>query len=122
MAKILIIEDEKALADMYKIELERRGFEAIVAFEGEEGIEIAKKEKPDLIVLDLLLPRIQGIEALKILKQNSETKDIPVFILTNYDTFEQRANGENLGAEKYILKTSITPQKVADLIEERLKK
>lgn len=120
MAKILIIEDEKTLSDMYRTELERRGFQVITTLDGEEGIEVANKEKPDLIILDLLLPRIQGMDVLKILKEKKETKEIPVFILTNYDTPEEKEKGDGLGAEKYILKTSVTPKEIGDIIENRL--
>lgn len=120
MAKVLIIEDEKTLSDMYRTELERRGFQVITTLDGEEGIEVAKKEKPDLIILDLLLPRIQGMDVLKILKEKIETKEIPVFILTNYDTPEEKEKGDGLGAEKYILKTSVTPKEIGDIIEKRL--
>lgn len=118
--KILIIEDDKALADMYKIELERRGFQVVTTPEGEEGVTIAKNEKPDLIVLDLLLPRMNGTDVLKVLKNDQTTKAIPVFILTNYDTPEEQEEEIKIGAEKYILKTNITPQQIGEMIEARL--
>ena len=121
MKKIFVIEDEKILGEMYESTLESQGFEVKVIRDGESAVQEAKKEKPDLILLDLLLPRLRGEEVLKNLKSNSETRNIPVFILTNYDTPEDREMGNNLGAEKYILKTSITPKEIAEMVEERLK-
>lgn len=121
MKKIFVIEDEKILGEMYESALESQGFEIKIIGNGESAIQEIKKEKPDLILLDLLLPKINGEEVLKNLKSEPETKNIPVFILTNYDTPEDREMGNNLGAEKYILKTSITPKEIGEMVEERLK-
>jgi len=120
MKKIFIIEDEKILGEMYKLALESQGFEIKRIRDGESAIQEVKKEEPDLILLDLLLPRLKGEEVLKNLKEDQKTKDIPVFILTNYDTPEDREMGDRLGAEKYILKTSITPKEIGEMVEERL--
>ena len=121
MKKIFIVEDEKILGEMYESALESQGFEIKIIRDGESAIQEVKKEKPDLILLDLLLPKINGEEVLKNLKSEPETKNIPVFILTNYDTPEDRKMGNNLGAEKYILKTSITPKEIGEMVEKRLK-
>jgi len=118
--KILIIEDEEVLVDMYKVELERLGFDVEYALDGEDGFQAAKEKKPDLIILDLLLPGMSGMKVLGLLKNDPETKNIPVFIFTNYEAPEEREKGQRLGAEKYVLKTSITPREVGELIKERL--
>ncbi|MGB4254009.1 MAG: response regulator [Minisyncoccales bacterium] len=120
--KVLIIEDEEVLVDMYKVELERLGFNVKYALDGEDGLKAAKEERPDLIILDLLLPGMSGMKVLRTLKDDPETKDIPVFIFTNYEAPEEREKGQRLGAEKYVLKTSITPREVGELIKERLEK
>ena len=88
--KVLIIEDEEVLVDMYKVELERLGFNVKYALDGEDGLEAAKEERPDLIILDLLLPGMSGMKVLRTLKDDPETKDIPVFIFTNYEAPEER--------------------------------
>ena len=121
MKKIFIVEDEKILGEMYESTLKSQGFEIKIIRDGESAIQEVKKEKPDLILLDLLLPKISGKEVLKNLKSEPETKNIPVFILTNYDTPEDREMGNNLGAEKYILKTSITPKEIGEMVEGRLR-
>ncbi len=120
MPKILIIEDEGVLIDMYRAELERLRFDVKSALDGEDGFKSAKEEKPDLIILDLLLPGMSGIEVLKLLKSDPVTKNIPVFIFTNYESPEEKEKAKNLGAEKYILKTSITPKEVGKMLKERL--
>lgn len=120
MKKIFVIEDEKALGDMYELELKSCGFETKIIRDGESAIQEIKNEKPDLILLDLLLPRLKGAEVLENLKSSPETKNIPVFILTNYDTVEDRKMGIRLGVEKYILKTNIIPKEIGEMVKKRL--
>lgn len=121
MKKILIIEDEKALAEMYKIELEKYNFKVIRTVDGEDGIRKAREKRPDLILLDLLLPKVHGGEVLEILKKDDRTKNIPIFILTNYENEDEKNHAKKFGADKYILKTSITPKEIAEMIKEKLK-
>lgn len=120
MKKIFVIEDEKILGEMYESTLRLQGFEVKIIMDGKSAAREIRKGKPDLILLDLLLPGKKGEDVLKNLKSNSETKSIPVFILTNYDTPEDRKMGNNLGAEKYILKTSITPKEIGEIVKRRL--
>lgn len=120
MKKILIIEDEKALAEMYKIELDKLSFKTFRTIDGEEGIKKAREGKPDLILLDLLLPKIQGREVLEVLKKDKKTKNIPIFILTNYESQEELNHAKEFNVDKYILKTSITPKEIGELVVRKL--
>jgi len=122
MNKILIIEDEDILAEMYESRLKKEKFKVKRAKNSEIGFKIIKEDRPDLILLDLLLPKIDGMETLKILKNKEKTKDIPIFILTNYDTPEERKQASSLGAEKYILKTSITLDGLTEIVKKKFEK
>ena len=113
--KILIIEDEKILAEMYKDRFLQEGYQVVLAFTSEEGITLAKKEKPDLILLDILLPKENGVGFLKRLKQAPEISSTPVVAFSNYDEPRTRKEVENLGIKAYLLKTDFAPQ---DLVKE----
>ena len=117
--KILLIEDEKILSEMYETRLKREGFEVINTRDAEGGLELIKKEKPDLILLDLLLPGMQGQEALKVLKEDPKTKDIPVIIFSNYDTPEVRKEAEKYGV-RYILKANVTTRDLVELVKKEM--
>ena len=117
--KILLIEDEKILSEMYETRLKREGFEVINTRDAEGGLELIKKEKPDLILLDLLLPGMQGQEALKVLKEDPKTKDIPVIIFSNYDTPEVRKEAEKYGV-RYILKANVTTRDLVELVKKEI--
>lgn len=120
MKKILLIEDEKTLSDMYCLKLKQEGFEVLRTIGAEEGIELAKKEKPDLILLDILLPKMDGISALKILKRDLTTKSIPVLIFSNLYTTQVEKEVIMAGAECYLLKTNYTPSQVVKKIKSYL--
>jgi len=125
---ILLIEDDSAIIDVYKTGLESTGkFKVEVATLGSKAIEEMKeisqnkKKKPDLILLDIILPDINGIKVLEEIKRREETKDIPVFILTNYGSKDFKKQGIALKAEEYIIKTDCPPSKLTKLIKKRLK-
>jgi len=120
MKKILIIEDEIVLAEMYKEKLEKEGFEVFLASEIGEGIEIAKKERPDLILLDILLPRENGISFLEKIKKE-EIKDIPVVAFSNYDDPGTKKRAFELGVKEYLIKTNYTPGEIVEKIKNYLK-
>lgn len=115
--KILIIEDEEFLSEMYKIKFEQEGYEAIVADNGPDGIEAAKKEKPDLILLDLLLPKMDGYEVLKKLKLDKDTKNIKVYILSNLGQNGEINKGFADGADGYLIKANLTPSQLVRNVE-----
>jgi two-component system alkaline phosphatase synthesis response regulator PhoP len=121
MKKILIIEDEKLLAGMYKEKLEMEGFEVVLAFDVKEGIEMAKKEKPDLILLDILLPGENGVSFLKRQKEEKEISEIPVIAFSNYDNPETKKEAKELGIKEYLIKTNHTPSEIIEKIKKYLK-
>lgn len=119
--KILLIEDEKILLEMYGEKLSQEGFEMILSVDAEEGFKLAKKEKPDLIILDILLPEKNGIFFLKQQMKDPEIASIPVVALSNYDHPEARKRALELGAKEYIIKTDYTPQEIVEKIKKYLK-
>jgi len=119
--KVLIIEDEKILAEMYRAKFTQAGFMVVLAFDSKEGLEKAKKEKPDLIVLDILLPRENGITFLGWLRKNPETASLPVVAFSNYDDPETKKQALKLGAKDYLIKTSYTPSEIVAKITQLLK-
>jgi two-component system alkaline phosphatase synthesis response regulator PhoP len=121
MKKILIIEDEKLLAEMYKDKLEIEGFKVFLAFSVKEGIELAKREKPDLILLDILLPMENGLSFLERRKKEEDIAQIPVIAFSNYQ--DQRTKKEALekGVKEYLIKTDYTPKEIIEKIKNYLK-
>jgi DNA-binding response OmpR family regulator len=115
--KVLIIEDEKDLRFFIARALKEEGFEVIEAIDGEEGIEKAKKEKPDLILLDLLLPGISGYEVLIRIKKDPELEIIPVLILSNLGQQEEIEKGLKLGAVDYLIKANFTLNEIIERIK-----
>lgn len=123
--KILLIDDDEALSTVFGTALKQNGFEVSVAYSANEGIEKAKTEKPNLILLDQVLPDIKGNDALKTLKTDPATKDIPVALLSNFGQQELVQQAINEGALDYILKYQIEAEdlvnKVKSLLEENEK-
>ena len=120
MKKILIVEDEKILAEMYKDKFTEAGFEVFLALEAKEGLKLAKKERPDLIVLDILLPRENGITFLTWLRKDSETASIPVVAFSNYDDPATKREAAKLGVKEYLIKTSYTPSEIVAKVKQLL--
>lgn len=114
MAKILLIEDEADFARPVKMILEKNKFDVAIATNGEDGISAALTENPDLILLDVLLPKMNGFEVLEKLKSEEKTKNIPVVILSNLGKEDDIKKGLSLGAVGYFIKTRASS---ADLIE-----
>lgn len=121
MKKMLLIEDEKILAEMYKERLIREGFVVFLAFASREGLELAKKEKPDLIVLDILLPGENGIAFLEWLRKEPELAVIPVVAFSNYDDPATKKQAAKLGVKEYLIKTNYTPREIVEKIKEYLR-
>lgn len=119
--KILLVEDERILVEMYRDKFIKAGFEVLLAFDAKEGLRLAKEEKPDLILLDILLPGENGISFYVKLKKEPEISSIPVVAFSNYDDPETKEEAARLGIKDYLIKTSFTPQEVVDKIKEYLK-
>lgn len=120
--KILIADDDPMISVMYKTKLESEGYEIVTAANGAEAKEKAEDEKPDLILLDVIMPQIDGFAVLEGLKDSAKTKKIPVVLLTNLGTDEDREKGMSLGAEDYLVKANLTPEQVSDKVKKYLDK
>ena len=103
-SKILLVEDERVISKAYKIGFESAGFEVTQCFDGEEGLEKAKSVRPDIILLDLIMPKMNGITFLKSLRGQDWGKNIPVLILTNSNDSKRHAEAEQLGISDFLLK------------------
>jgi DNA-binding response OmpR family regulator len=121
MEKILIIEDDVFLRELIVRKIVKENFVALEANSGEEGLEMIKKEKPDLVVLDLMLPGIDGNEVLKKIKEDKNTKLIPVIILSNRAEPEEIEKGLKMGAVDYLVKAHLTPNEIIEKIKTILK-
>lgn len=119
--KVLIIEDEEMLVNMYISKFEKEGYEAEKAANGKLGLEKAQEIKPDIILLDIMMPEIDGFMVLKNLKNDIDTKNIPVIMLTNLGQEEDIEKGKKLGATDYLVKANLTPAQVVDKVKEVLK-
>src|SRR3989344_4007492 len=106
MKKILFIEDEEALQKVVKETLEKNGYDVFSALDGKEGIKVAKIERPDLILLDLILPQKDGFEVMKALKESPNTAAIPVIVLTNLEGSADIEKALSLGARTYLVKSN----------------
>ena len=119
--KILIVEDDKVTTSALVTKLKRCNFKTRIAGNGISGLNSIKNEKPDLIILDLLLPKMDGLEVLEKMKNNSSTKDIPVVILTNVERKKEEEISKKLGATAYFVKTETSLDKVIEKIYKILK-
>lgn len=102
--RILIVDDETDLVEMIKMRLEANKYAVLAAYDGQEALDLTKKEKPDLIILDLMLPKIDGYKVCGLLKKDTRYAKIPIIIFTARAQEEDRKLGEELGAEAYITK------------------
>ncbi|MGB2762342.1 MAG: response regulator [Minisyncoccales bacterium] len=121
MNTVLLVEDDTFLIDIYTTKLEQDGFSVRVAKNGQEAFELLKKEIPDILVLDIVLPQIDGWEVLSELKKNAQWKAIPVIILSNLGQKAEVKKGLDLGVQKYLIKAHYTPEEVVEEIKKILK-
>jgi len=115
--KILIVEDDVALYNMYSAELKLKGFDVINISDGSMAIESIKREKPDLVLLDVMLPQKNGLQILEDLKGDDDIKGTKVVMLTNYGTDENISKAVELGAEDYVMKYNIVPADLSDKVK-----
>ena len=104
MKKILIVDDEPDIIEIIQFMLEANGYECITATDGEEGLKLAKEASPDLIILDIMMPKMNGYKISRLLKFDAKYKDIPIFMLTARSQDSDKAIGEESGANEYITK------------------
>ena len=118
--KVLIVEDEEALRKVLQEKMEHAGFEAFAAKDGDEGWEMAKSKNPDIILLDLILPKRSGFDILSLLKQDAELKDIPVIVLSNLAEDENLKKALAMGAEDYFVKAQHPINEIVEKVKDRL--
>ena len=120
MAKILLVEDDKSLREIYGVRLLAEGYDIVSAGDGEEALAMAIKDRPDLIVSDVMMPKISGFDMLDILRSTTETKDIKVIMMTALSSEEQRQRGVALGADRYLVKSQVGIEDVVRTVHEVL--
>lgn len=120
MTKIMLVEDDNNLREIYGARLMAEGYEIVSAADGEEALALAVKEKPDLIISDVMMPKISGFDMLDILRTTPETKNTKVIMMTALSQPEDRARGESLGADKYLVKSQVTLEDVVVAVHDIL--
>lgn len=120
MAKILLVEDDNNLREIYEARLAAEGYTIATAQDGEEALVVAKKEHPDLIISDVMMPRISGFEMLDILRNTDELKHTKIIMLTALGQSEDQARADNLGADKYLVKSQVTLEDIVNSAKELL--
>ena len=120
MTKIMLVEDDKSLREIYGIRLIAEGYEIKSAGDGEEALAMAIKERPDLIISDVMMPKISGFDMLDILRATPETKDIKIIMMTALSSEDQRARGESLGANRYLVKSQVGIEDVVRTVHDVL--
>lgn len=120
MTKILLVEDDKSLREIYGVRLLAEGYDIVSAGDGEEALAMSIKEKPTLIISDVMMPKISGFDMLDILRSTTETRDIKVIMMTALSSDDQRARGEQLGADRYLVKSQVGIEDVVRTVHEVL--
>ncbi len=120
MAKILIVEDEISLRDVYAARLEAEGYQIVLAANGEEALAVAVKERPDLILLDVMMPKISGFDVLDIIRTTPEIAHTKVIMMTALSAPEDRERGEKLGVDRYLVKSQVVMEEMVKTIAEVL--
>lgn len=118
MSKIMIVEDDSSLREIYSIRITAEGYEVVSAGDGEEALAVAVREKPDLILSDVMMPKISGFDMLDILRSTPETANIKVIMMTALSADDQRERGERLGADRYLVKSQVGIEDVVNTIHE----
>lgn len=118
--RVLIVEDDASIQKLYQTKLTGSGFEVDTADNGELGLEAVKKHKPDIILLDVMMPVMNGFEMLKKLRSMKEFEDVPVIYLSNYGEVDQMTEGFVSGATDYLIKAEHTPSDVVDIVKDTL--
>jgi two-component system phosphate regulon response regulator PhoB len=114
--RVLLVEDDQEFAEMYRLKLEADGYEVSIAGDGEEGLRLAAADPPDMIFLDIRMPRLGGLEMLERLRRDQATESLPVVILSNYGEDELRKRGFDLGALEWLIKANVTPSEVSSRV------
>jgi CheY-like chemotaxis protein len=120
MTKIMLVEDDKSLREIYGVRLLAEGYDIVSAGDGEEALAMAIKERPKLIISDVMMPKISGFDMLDILRSTTETKEIKVIMMTALSSDDQRMRGEQMGADRYLVKSQVGIEDVVRVVHEVL--
>ena len=120
MSKVMVVEDDASLREIYSIRITAEGYDVVSAGDGEEALAVAVREKPDLILSDVMMPKISGFDMLDILRSTPETANIKVVMMTALSAEDQRQRGERLGADRYLVKSQVGIEDVINVIHEVL--
>lgn len=120
MAKVLLVEDDNNLREIFEMRLQAEGYQTVTASNGEEGLSVAMREKPDLIVADIMMPKLSGFDMLENLRAAPEMKDVKVIMMTALGQAEDQARGQALGVVKYLVKSQATLEDFAKVVKEVL--
>ncbi|MBX4201359.1 response regulator [Candidatus Saccharibacteria bacterium] len=120
MPKVLLVEDDNNLREIFQMRLQAEGYTTVVAADGEEGLVMSMKERPDLVIADVMMPKLSGFEMVESLRAAPETKDIKVIMMTALGQAEDQARGEKLGVVKYLVKSQVTLEDFARVVKEAL--
>lgn len=120
MSKVMVVEDDASLREIYSIRITAEGYEVVSASDGEEALAVAVREKPDLILSDVMMPKISGFDMLDILRSTPETANIKVVMMTALSSDDQRHRGEQLGCDRYLVKSQVGIEDVVNTIHEVL--
>lgn len=115
--RVLLIEDDTLLVNMYKTKFENDGYDILTASDGEEGLELALSEKVDIIILDLMLPKLSGTDLLAKLRKDPKGKNVPVVVLTNLTQEGEAKETLTLGVKEYLIKANLTPSQLVEKIK-----
>jgi len=119
--KLMVVDDDRFITKVYSIKLTHEGYDVILAHNGEEALEKAKKDKPGLILLDLIMPRMDGFETLERLKKDAKLKNVPVLVLSNLGQETDIERAMELGAEDYLVKSNISLKYILEKIDQHIK-
>lgn len=120
MAKIMLVEDDNSLREIYQARLLAEGYDIVAAKDGEEALALVGQEKPDLIILDVMMPKISGFDTLDIIRSTAATKAIKVVMMTALSQAEDKARAEKLGADRYLVKSQVTLEDIVKTVKEVL--
>ena len=119
--RVLFVEDDPTVAQMYRLKLELDGYQVIMAKDGEEGLRLANEVDPDIVFLDIRLPKVDGLSVLEGLRSDDRTRNVPVVILSNYGEQDLVDRGLKLGALEYLIKSQTTPARLSRGVENWLR-
>ena len=118
--KILLVEDETIMINLLEKKLTQEGYDVRVALNGEEGLKAMREEKPDIVLLDIIMPKMGGFEVMEEMNKDPELKEIPIVIISNSGQPVELDKAKELGAKDWLIKTEFDPQEVVDKVEKQI--